>query len=291
MRTGGNTAENGGCFGKSRDLLSRCPKTVPDVISISNAFAHCNIKKEYRCLPETAFPGCGLNKKIDPIVNAEHSECEQIVDGIAGWAGIVYTASIPFERTELYVGRYRFMKRLFPILLAIVMLAFCVSAGAVASPIREVYDDDDFEDILKIEVDDEELRVPGREMVIINNEIGQIQFTLENTEGVPVAWTLRFTRKAELNGDLKLFAGVYAEDWVESEPREYTYTEPDDDDGDDTVTVTLRTLTSESANTTVYFWDHATRKGMVCYELTVDGTVSQMQFAEVFDNVMAACFD
>ena len=178
------------------------------------------------------------------------------------------------------------MKRIFTMLLVTVLFAMSFSAGAVANPIKEVYDDDAFEDVLGIEVDDEELHAPDRKMVIIADAVGQIIFTTAEADAAPAEWVLRFTRDAEWSGDQALLSGVYAEDWVTAEPYEYTYRERDDDD-DDRVTVTVTEMSSAALNTTAYFWSYRN----VAYALTVTGSVSQAQFDRTFYNVMACCFD
>ncbi|MGI6174037.1 MAG: hypothetical protein ACOYI8_09110 [Christensenellales bacterium] len=181
------------------------------------------------------------------------------------------------------------MKRFLSLFLALTLFACCTFASAAINPIVEVHDDDAFEDALDIEVDVDDLFEKAPEMSIISDKIGQIAFATENPDGDAVRWTLRFTRDEAFDGDVELFAGVYADDFVASDPFDYTYTDSDDDDDDDddTITFPVTQMTSEGENTAVYFWNH---RGTY-YALTVAGNPSNMQFAEVFDSVMDVCFD
>ena len=180
------------------------------------------------------------------------------------------------------------MKHIFTLVAVISLLLSGLNANAIANPIEAVNDDDTFEDVLNIDIDADELFTKTYDMSIISDEIGQITFSTENVDGNAVEWTLRFTRKAELDGDVEMFAGMYADDFTVADPFDYTYTEEEDDDDDDeTVTVTVAQSASERLDATVYFWSY---QG-VCYELTVCGNTSNNQFSEVFDSVMAVCFD
>lgn len=179
------------------------------------------------------------------------------------------------------------MKKLFSLILCAVLLcgaAFAENVG-IPNPIVEVQDDDVFEDKLHIEFDADDLHARDIAMSIIADQIGQAKFTLQNADGDPVEWTLRFTRDAETGEDTQTFSGIYDADMTDPETQTYEFT---GDDADDPV-IPLE-ITKTRANTEGYdilTWNYVG----VYYCLTIHGTYSQMQFAEVFDSVLEATID
>ena len=171
------------------------------------------------------------------------------------------------------------MKKLFALILCAFLLCGAAFAESteIPNPIVEVYDDDTFEDRLNIEFDADDLYVQNVSMSIIADQVGQAAFTLQNADGDPVEWTLRFTRDAETGKDTQTFSGV------ETQPHTFA-----GDDADDPV-IQLE-ITKTRANTEGYdilTWNY----GGVYYCLTIHGTYSQMQFAEVLDSVLEATID
>ena len=179
------------------------------------------------------------------------------------------------------------MKKLFTMILCAVLL--CGAAFAenieIPNPIVEIQDDDVFEDRLHIEFDADDLNARDIAMSIIADQVGQAAFTLQNADGDPVEWTLRFTRDAETGKDTQTFSGICDTDMTDPETHPYEFA---GDDADDPV-IPLE-ITKTRANTEGYdilTWNY----GGVYYCLTIHGTYSQMQFAEVFDSVPEATID
>ena len=179
------------------------------------------------------------------------------------------------------------MKKLFTMILCAVLL--CGAAFAenieIPNPIVEIQDDDAFEDRLNIEFDADDLHAQNIVMSIIADQVGQAAFTLQNADGDPVEWTLRFTRDAETGEDTQTFSGIYDADMNDPETQPYEFAVGDADDP-----VIPLEITKTRANTEGYdilTWNY----GGVYYCLTIHGTYSQMQFAEVFDSVLEATID
>lgn len=174
------------------------------------------------------------------------------------------------------------MKKLLSCILAMILLASC--ALAVANPVVEVYDDDRFEDVLRIDIDADDLPSRDLEMSIIDGKLGQIVFRLENVNGETVNWTLRFTRDKGIAATVESFSGLYDTDMTEPETRSVDYSEDYDDP---VIHIDLTSLRANTLGYDIYLWNH---RG-VSYCLTIDGDYSQMQFAEAMDRIFEACLD
>lgn len=179
------------------------------------------------------------------------------------------------------------MKKLFSMILCAVLL--CGAAFAenteIPNPIVEIQDDDVFEDRLHIEFDADDLRVQNAAMSIIADQVGQAAFTLQNADGDPVEWTLRFTRDAEIGEDTQTFSGIYDADMTDLETQPYEFAGDDADDPVIPLEITKTRAKTEGYD--ILTWNY----GGVYYCLTIHGTYSQMQFAEVFDSVLEATID
>ena len=183
------------------------------------------------------------------------------------------------------------MKKVFSVFLCLMMLASLILAGAEApamagmpNPVVIVTDDDVFEAELHIEVDADDLRFDGYEMSVIGGKVGQIVFVLTNVNGENVEWTLRFTRDAEMGASMEALTGVYDEDLSEPVVKQADVV---DDDPEDCFTLEITEVTANGVGVTIWTWNRAG----VFYSLTANGVFSQMQAAEVLDQMMEICFD
>lgn len=176
-------------------------------------------------------------------------------------------------------------------LLALILCAFLMCSAAFAenvaipNPIVEIQDDDAFEDRLNIEFDADDLKVQGISMSIIADKTGQAAFTLQNADGDPVEWTLRFTRDAETGADTETFSGIYDADM--SDPEAQTYEFSGDDADDPAIHLELTKTRANTEGYDILTWNHSG----VYYCLTIRGNYSQTQFAEVFNNILEATID
>ncbi len=179
------------------------------------------------------------------------------------------------------------MKKLFIIVLCAVLLCGAAFAEAVGmpNPIVEIRDDDAFEDRLHIEFDADDMYTRNIAMSIISDKVGQAVFTLDNVNGEPVEWALRFTRDAEFAKNAEQFSGIYDLDMSEPTVTSIKYTSIDPDDPDITLEITKIRANTEKYD--IITWNY---RG-VYYCLTINGEYSQMQFAEVMDSIVRATID
>ena len=175
------------------------------------------------------------------------------------------------------------MKRWIYPILCLCLLA-CALLSSFAEEVAPVYDDDVFEDRLRIEVDADDLLAKPDSMSMIDGKMGEITFTLTNVEAQEVPWTLRFTRDEALDGDMALFAGVTDEDVTKGEPIEITYQEDSDDP---VITLEICPFYANTEKADVFFWNW--RGAYYC--VVIRGSYSQMQFAEAFDRILEATLD
>lgn len=169
----------------------------------------------------------------------------------------------------------------------ILMLAlFTTGALAMANPVVEIDDDDAFEDRLNIEFDSDDFAeaVADARMSIISETVGQVQFTLDNVDGVGVDWTLRFTREDGMAGDPKALLGIH--DAKYSEPA-VVETEWQEDADDPVITIALTEIDALTEGVTMYFWDY----NGAHYGLSIQGIASQMQIGAVLDAIFEATID
>ena len=172
------------------------------------------------------------------------------------------------------------------ILCAALLMAAALAEGAVGmpNPIVEVKDDDEFERVLGIDVDADDLPSRDVRMSIIGGKVGQIVFNLENVNGDSVEWVLRFTKDASLDRSVEGFAGIYDASCTAPETRAV----PWQDDPDDPVEeIELTSVVAPTVGCDIYFWSY---RGTY-YALTINGDYSQMQFAAAMDSIFEACLD
>lgn len=175
------------------------------------------------------------------------------------------------------------MKKFMTLLLMLALALTAVSAAyALPNPVTEITDDDEFEDILGIEFDADDLSPLDVAMSVIDNKIGQVTFAMENVNGESVDWLIRFTKDAETAADLSLFSGIYDE--AMSEP--IVISQEVTEDGE-TYTIEFTCVYAETENATIYTW----QAGGVSYCVAALGEVSQMQLAALLDQVAEESID
>lgn len=153
------------------------------------------------------------------------------------------------------------------------------SFAGMPNPIKEIKDEDEFEDDLGIEIDIDALKDLKPYMRIIGKDVGEVSFVLENVNAEPINWTFRFTKNGRLGKSPEAFSGVYDADM--SKP---VVTEVPLGDGK---SVSIKYIMAKREKYHLYFW----RIGDVYYSLSVNGDFSQMQFAAVMDRLMEVCKD
>lgn len=155
----------------------------------------------------------------------------------------------------------------------------------IPNPIVEIQDDDQFEDRLHIEFDADDLNARDISMSIIAGQTGQASFTLQNVDGDAVEWTLRFTRDAYIAQDTQAFSGIYDADMRTPTQRQIEFSGDDADDPSIQLEITQTRANTEGYD--ILTWNY----GGVYYCLSIHGVYSQMQFAEIFDQLLEATID
>ena len=165
---------------------------------------------------------------------------------------------------------------LFCALTMLFMLVACEKEPQVGmpNPMVKIDDDSEFEKQLGIKIDTSAITTEEKTMFIIAQTTADIRFSKENVEGESVECTLRATKDEGVKENpVQLLAGMYHDF---DEPVTIDYTE---------FSVTNYNANSEeSGNIDVYTWD---KDGLYC-SLSIEGTMSQMQIAEIMDSVMSA---
>lgn len=157
-------------------------------------------------------------------------------------------------------------RKITALLLIVALLCTAMAAGA-----EQVWDDDEFEQRIGIDFDGDDLNGGDVRMSIIDGNIGEVSYLLENVNGENVRWTVRFTRNQG-----------YASAGILSGIPESEMSEPLDLSGNG-INLTLRAVYSRG--TDVYFWN----EGRNCYCLIIGGLYSNMQFAAQMDQIVEAC--
>lgn len=158
------------------------------------------------------------------------------------------------------------VRKIVSILLALLLCA------AVTAHAEQIRDDDEFERILGMEFDGGDLNGGDVRMSIIDGNIGEVTYWLENVNGDSVRWTVRFTRNQG-----------YASDGILSGISESDLSNPMDLSGNG---INLRLRTAYSTGTDVYFWN----RGRNCYCLIIDSLIySNNQLSAQMDQIMDAC--
>lgn len=153
------------------------------------------------------------------------------------------------------------------ILLALLLIATAIAAGA-----ETVSDDSVFEQELGIRFAGQSLNGGDVQMRIIEGNIGEVSYLLEDVNGNNVRWTIRFTRNQG-----------YASAGILSGISENRMTEPVDLSGNG---INLSLRTDFNAGKDLYFWNY----GRNCFCLIINGlTYSQMQYGAQMDQIIAAC--
>ena len=154
------------------------------------------------------------------------------------------------------------IRKILSLLLILLMLGTVMTATA-----EQVWDDDMFEQILGIEFDVGDLNGGNVAMRIVDGNIGEVSYTLQNVNGDNVRWTIRFTRNQG-----------YASAGILSGIPESEMSAPLDLSQE----LSMRQL---SAGGDLYFWKQGTSR----FCLFIDGLYSNMQFAAQMDEIMEAC--
>lgn len=178
------------------------------------------------------------------------------------------------------INKNNIIKKISLLLCALTMLFMLVACEkkepqtGMPNPMVKIDDDSEFEKQLGIKIDTSAITTEEKTMFIIAQTTADIRFSKENVEGEPVECTLRATKDEGVKENpVQLLAGMYHDF---DEPVTIDYTE---------FSVTNYNANSEeSGNIDVYTWD---KDGLYC-SLSIEGTMSQMQIAEVMDSVMSA---